>query len=880
MTETPTSRDVPPGSATGTRDTGSPSGPYVFVSVAQEGARRGEPLLEALRAVGLAALQLEEALRPGDDWEAVHAELLRGASAVLVVWTEGAGQSEWVLREADRAAAARTLVPVTLDGFRAVPRSFTTYQTVDLSGWDGSRDDPVLRRLLADLRQRLHRPAPRPDAGRDEPSDARGRLSPSSRVALSPSSRAALAYADGLRRVLGQREVHMEHLVEGLYQKEAGPTRRLLERHGIDRDRLREIIAGAVQVSLPDDVQPTELTGLPPMSRHAAQAVERAFGLAREGADGWLRTRHLLAGALSVEGCAVVRALRQHGVLDAVVDAGVDAGVDAEPAGAHTTGRQQRQHVRFVADEPVGMAADQLGRAKVAEALWDQLATLEADFPGRSFLVHVDGAWGAGKSTLLRFLAELAADPRAHRPRPEGSAPRSPWLVATYDAWRQSRVGPSWLTLLQAVRSEVRRSQPTRWRRFAFSVRERARLVSSWQWVALALVAAATATLVWLVAVTAAGGVTLSRWGDVGRLAGGLVPLAAAVWALASLGARFLSLDSRRSAQAFLDNRADPMENLADHFQWVFGHARRPLLLLIDDLDRCPDTFVVELLDVVQKLMREPHPTRHGSRAEQDPVPSLFVVVAADGRWIRKAYDNAYTSLDDAVSRPGATVGSLFLQKIFQVSVPVPRLPDELGRPYFSGLLDGRPLPARPPGDGPTRAELSARITNAAPDQALAEYARMSPDDRLQVADVAVDRIVLGPDAQAATEHALARFAPLLDPTPRVMKRFLMAYSMMRAVRTAEGSAVGVGPLALWTILEARWPLLAEHLQVDPDAVRLFHRPSEEIDRSLPAAVAALVEHPPDALRAVMNHEAGPLDAETIRAACGQVVERSAAPGA
>ncbi|PRY47838.1 ClpA/ClpB-like protein [Geodermatophilus tzadiensis] len=877
MTETPTSRDLPAGPARGTRNVGFPSEPYVFVSVAQEGARRAEPLLETLREEGIAALQLEEALRPGDDWEAVHTKLLKGASAVLVIWTEGVRQSEWLLREADRAAAARTLVPVTLDGFRAVPRSFMTYQTVDLSGWDGSRDDPVLRRLLGELRQRLHRASPRPAAGRDELPAAQDRLAPSPPVALSPSSQAALAYADGLRRVLNQREVHMEHLIEGLYQKEDGPTRRLLERHGIDRDRLREIIAKAVEVSLPEDVQPTELTGLPPMSRHTAQAVERAFDLAREGVDGWVRTRHLLAGALSVEGCAVVRAMRQHGVVDAVVDAGADAGRNAELAGGHTAGGQQRQHVRFVADEPVGMAADQLGRAKVAEALWDQLATLETEFPGRSFLVHVDGAWGAGKSTLLRFLAELAADPRAHSSRPESSAVRNPWLVATYDAWRQSRVGPSWLTLLQAVRSEVRRSQTSRWRRFVFSMRERARLVSAWQWVALALVTAATATLVWLVAATAAGGVTLSRWGDVGRLAGGMVPLAAAVWALSSLGARFLSLDSRRSAQAFLDNRADPMENLADHFRWVFGRARRSLLLLVDDLDRCPDTFVVELLDVVQKLMREPHPTRHGSPAEPDTAPSLFVVVAADGRWIRKAYDNAYTSLDDAVSRPGATVGSLFLQKIFQVSVPVPRLPDELGRPYFSGLLDGRPLPDRPLGDGPTRAELSARITNAPPDQALAEYARMSPDDRLQVADVAVDKIVLGPDAQAATEHALARFAPLLDPTPRVMKRFLMAYSMMRAVRTAEGSAVGVGPLALWTILEARWPLLAEHLKVDPDSVRLFHRPSEEIHRSLPTAVAALVEHPPDALRAVMNHEAGPLDSETIRAACGQVVERSAA---
>jgi hypothetical protein len=72
---------------------------------------------------------------------------------------------------------------------------------------------------------------------------------------------------------------------------------------------------------------------------------------------------------------------------------------------------------------------------------------------------------------------------------------------------------------------------------------------------------------------------------------------------------------------------------------------------------------------------------------------------------------------------------------------------------------------------------------------------------------------VTEPGARADTEHALERYASLLAPTPRAMKRFIMSYSMLRAVRTAEGSVVGRGPLALWTILWNRWPVLADHLQ-------------------------------------------------------------------
>src|SRR5262249_50239185 len=61
-----------------------------------------------------------------------------------------------------------------------------------------------------------------------------------------------------------------------------------------------------------------------------------------------------------------------------------------------------------------------------------------------SFLIHVDGPWGSGKSTLLDFLAgEL------------GKQEDDPWLVVRYDAWRQTRVGPPWWTLLVHLRQTL-----------------------------------------------------------------------------------------------------------------------------------------------------------------------------------------------------------------------------------------------------------------------------------------------------------------------------------------------------------------------------------------------------------------------------------------
>lgn len=156
----------------------------------------------------------------------------------------------------------------------------------------------------------------------------------------------------------------------------------------------------------------------------------------------------------------------------------------------------------------------------------------------------------------------------------------------------------------------------------------------------------------------------------------------------------------------------------------------------------------------------------------------------------------------------------------------------------------------------------------------------MSFIDRARAADETIQRLVVSDDAQREIRHALERFAPLLDPTPRAMKRFVMTYSMLLAVRTAELAPVSVGPLALWTVVVTRWPLLAEYLQNTPSAVDCFRIDRDRLPASTPPQLVPLFCDPPPALRAVMNHRAGPLDAQTIRACTGQALARSPARSA
>src|SRR4051812_7224910 len=107
----------------------------VFVSYARSTERQAEQVTAALRALGYNVWRDDE-LPAHRAYGDVIEERLRGAKAVVVIWSADAVRSQWVRAEADAAREAGTLVQLTVDG-AGLPLPFNQIQCADLNNWDG-----------------------------------------------------------------------------------------------------------------------------------------------------------------------------------------------------------------------------------------------------------------------------------------------------------------------------------------------------------------------------------------------------------------------------------------------------------------------------------------------------------------------------------------------------------------------------------------------------------------------------------------------------------------------------------------------------------------------------------------------------------------------
>jgi hypothetical protein len=209
--------------------------------------------------------------------------------------------------------------------------------------------------------------------------------------------------------------------------------------------------------------------------------------------------------------------------------------------------------------------------------------------------------------------------------------------------------------------------------------------------------------------------------------------------------------------------------------------------------------------------------------------------------------------------------GHLFLDKLFQLTVPVPILSSQAQDAYLKALLHTTDAAAT---ESPVQAEAQAvrqSVQESTSEGEVVEALRQaSPSVRHLVAEDAVDRLS-APEVETATEHVLQRFAPLVDANPRSMKRFLNSYSVLRAVRTLEGNTIASEPLALWTILQTRWPSLADYLRRQPEAIEYAGK--AEHAETIPEELRLLLDLPE--FQRLLAFSSVPLTADVIRACCG-----------
>jgi len=107
----------------------------VFISYGRSTEHEAHRIAEALRSHGFDVWRDDE-IPANRAYSEVIEERLKGAKAVVVVWSAEAAKSHWVRAEADQAREAGTLIQVTVDG-TLPPLPFNQIQCADLSRWNG-----------------------------------------------------------------------------------------------------------------------------------------------------------------------------------------------------------------------------------------------------------------------------------------------------------------------------------------------------------------------------------------------------------------------------------------------------------------------------------------------------------------------------------------------------------------------------------------------------------------------------------------------------------------------------------------------------------------------------------------------------------------------
>ncbi len=121
----------------------------VFISYAREDKAIVQYLAEGLTDAGHEVwwdvnLGAAEAFR-----ETIESEIA-GADVVVVVWSQRAKASRYVVDEAERAIARGLLLPLGLDR-SSPPLGFGAFNALDFSGWDGDYNSAAWRRLLEEV---------------------------------------------------------------------------------------------------------------------------------------------------------------------------------------------------------------------------------------------------------------------------------------------------------------------------------------------------------------------------------------------------------------------------------------------------------------------------------------------------------------------------------------------------------------------------------------------------------------------------------------------------------------------------------------------------------------------------------------------------------
>jgi len=199
---------------------------------------------------------------------------------------------------------------------------------------------------------------------------------------------------------------------------------------------------------------------------------------------------------------------------------------------------------------------------------------------------------------------------------------------------------------------------------------------------------------------------------------------------------------------AILEDKQGTLEQSVDCFNRI--------ILYIDDLDRCPDKRVIEVLQAVHLMLA---------------FKLFVVVVAVDSRWLRHALTKRFKALSaNQVNHREATPDD-YLEKIFQIPFWIEPIGETAKRNIIQGLLRSHLVSGA--GTSDTQTGGDKPTVGKSQLQVLATLDPASSPPNLEAAALSITPVEL---------QFLDALAPLLGSTPRSTKRFVNLYQLVRII--------------------------------------------------------------------------------------------------
>ena len=510
---------------------------------------------------------------------------------------------------------------------------------------------------------------------------------------------------------------------------------------------------------------------------------------------------------------------------------------------------------RALADAP--SEVDLLGFSDYAEALADFIKNEKTKKP---LTIGIDASWGMGKTTLMLMIRHQLME---QGDKIEG---RRSLPTVWFNAWKYDQEESLWAALALEILAQIRR-QFNWWQRAKLWLRLNYKRLDQPLLLRSLLKLLAYVIAIYLLGAVAFGIAAL--WlgtGFLGKYIGtiGILGFIAALYAAGkevydSIAgpfdlklAQYVREPSYKERIGFLAQFDEDFKRVVDV---VTEGGKWPLVVFIDDLDRCAPPKPAEIIEAINILLDAKH--------------CVFVIgmdAQAVAGSIEAKYKDLREYLDDADDPGGLTLGQCFLEKIIQINFRIPRADPQAVVSFIDAHLDAAKgeLPPRPFREERIEAEQLIEAEQRAGkslDEAVQVVQAFRPDiSREVVAEARQEVFAKSFDDSEGVRRAIHEAAPYLGLNPRKIKRFINFFRLQALIANRRGlletGVIRLDLLAKWVIIAMRWPDVIEATMTDRSfsiSLKKAHKTREKLRQIQSGLRPASIDEQPEVIETELN---------------------------